>query len=191
MSIDVIIPIYNAFDDLVRCVDSVLRCTTGEYRMLLINDASPDERIAPLLDQLLTQHPRMRVLSNPRNLGFIGTVNRGFGGTAGDVVLLNSDTIVTHGWLSKMLACAASDPRIATITPFSNNAEICSYPELCGNHPWTFGDDPEVANRALELASRRLYPDLPTAVGFCMFVRRAAPIQVYAVGSKPSAKVTQ
>ncbi len=174
MSIDVIIPIYNAHDDLVRCIDSVLRCTTGDYRLLLINDASPDDRIAPLLDKLEAQHPRIRVVTNLRNLGFIGTVNRGFGETAGDVVLLNSDTIVTHAWLSKMLTCAASDPRIATITPFSNNAEICSYPEMCGNHPWAIGDDPELPNRALEQASRRDYPDLLTAVGFCMYIRRAA-----------------
>jgi GT2 family glycosyltransferase len=101
-------------------------------------------------------------------------VNPGFDETTGDVILLNSDTIVTTGWLPKVLACAASDPRIATITPFSNNAEICSYPEMCGNHPWVMGDDPEFPNRALELASRRDYPDLPTAVGFCMYVRRAA-----------------
>lgn len=174
MSIDVIIPIYNAFDDLVRCVDSVFRCTSGEYRLLLINDASPDDRIAPLLVNLEAQDARIRVLTNPRNLGFIGTVNRGFGETAGDVVLLNSDTIVTHGWLTKMLACAAGDLRIATITPFSNNAEICSYPEMCGNHPWVMGDDPEIPNRALEQASRRAYPELPTAVGFCMYIRRAA-----------------
>jgi GT2 family glycosyltransferase len=71
-------------------------------------------------------------LPSTRNLGFIGTVNRGFAETSGDVVLLNSDTIVTHGWLAKMVACAESDPRIATITPFSNNAEICSYPQMCG-----------------------------------------------------------
>ena len=57
MSIDVIIPIYNAHDDLVRCIDSVLRCTIGEYRLLLINDASPDERIAPLLDWLKRNNP--------------------------------------------------------------------------------------------------------------------------------------
>lgn len=174
MSIDVIIPIYNAHDDLVRCIDSVLRCTAGDYRLLLLNDDSPDDRIAPLLRLLEAQHPCIRVVTNPRNLGFIGTVNRGFGETAGDVVLLNSDTIVTHGWLSKMLMCAASDPRIATITPFSNNAEICSYPEMCGNHPWAVGDDAELPNRALEQASRRDYPDLPTAVGFCMYIRRAA-----------------
>ncbi|MBK7471336.1 MAG: glycosyltransferase [Betaproteobacteria bacterium] len=174
MSVDVVIPIYNAHDDLVRCVASVLERTTGEYRLLLIDDASPDGRIAPLLHGMAAQDSLIRVSTNARNLGFIGTVNRGFDETTGDVILLNSDTIVTTGWLPKMLACAASDPRIATITPFSNNAEICSYPEMCGNHPWVMGDDPEFPNRALELASRRDYPDLPTAVGFCMYVRRAA-----------------
>ncbi|MEO8132712.1 MAG: glycosyltransferase [Betaproteobacteria bacterium] len=172
--IDVVIPIYNAHDDLVRCIDSFLRCTREDHRLLLINDASTDERIASLLVRLKDEHPHFRVLTNPRNLGFIGTVNRCFGDTQGDVILLNSDTLVTSGWLSKMLACAASDHRIGTITPFSNNAEICSYPEMCGNHPWTADDDPEVCNRALEAASRREYPELPTAVGFCMYIRRAA-----------------
>jgi GT2 family glycosyltransferase len=126
----------------------------GEYRLLLINDASPDVRIAPLLSQLALQHAHISVATNARNLGFIGTVNRGFSETAGDVVLLNSDAIVTRGWLAKMLVCAASDARIATITPFSNNAEICSYPQMCGNHPWSENDDPEIPNRALEMARR-------------------------------------
>ena len=173
MSIDVIIPVYNAHDDLVRCMESVLRCTTGDYRLLLINDASPDPRIAPLLEQMHAAHPAIRVVTNARNLGFIGTVNRGFAETTGDVVLLNSDTLVTQGWLEKIRICADADPLIATITPFSNNAEICSYPDMCGNHPWIAGDDPEIQNRALQLASRREYPDLPTAVGFCMYIRRA------------------
>jgi len=173
-AISVILPVYNAFDDLVRCIDSVLRCTEGDYRLLLINDASPDVRIAPFLAQLTEQHAHISLSTNSRNLGFIGTVNRGFDETEGDVVLLNSDTIVTHGWLTKMLACAASDELIATATPFSNNAEICSYPQMCGNHPWMPDSDAERSNRALELASRRSYPELPTAVGFCMFISRRA-----------------
>jgi GT2 family glycosyltransferase len=172
--IDIILPIYNAFDDLVRCVDSVLRNADGDYRLLLINDASPDVRIAPFIAQVAERRAHVTVSTNERNLGFIGTVNRGFAESEGNVILLNSDTIVTRGWLSKMLACAASDERIATITPFSNNAEICSYPQMCGNHPWTPDNDAELSNRALEIASRRDYPDMPTAVGFCMFISRRA-----------------
>ena len=171
--LDIIIPVYNAHDDLVRCIDSVLATATGDWRLLLINDASPDPRIAPLVARYASEHPRIRALINEQNRGFIGTVNRGFAETSGDVVLLNSDTIVTRGWLDKIRLCAASDDRIATITPFSNNAEICSYPEMCGNHDWVPGDDPEIYNDAIAVASRREYPEQPTGVGFCMYIRRA------------------
>jgi glycosyltransferase involved in cell wall biosynthesis len=59
MTVDVVLPIYNAFDDLVRCIDSVVHCTDGDYRLLLINDASPDVRIAPFLSQIAVQHPHV------------------------------------------------------------------------------------------------------------------------------------
>ena len=65
------------------------------------------------------------------------------------------------------------DPRIGTITPFSNNAEICSFPRFCADNPWRLGDDPEPVRAALARAAVPTYPDLPTGVGFCMYIRRA------------------
>lgn len=51
--IDIIIPIYNAFDDLTKCIESILRHTNlSQNGLILINDASPDERIASYLDSL-------------------------------------------------------------------------------------------------------------------------------------------
>ena len=90
-----------------------------------------------------------------------------------DVVLLNSDTVVTRGWLDALARCAASDPRIGTITPFSNNAEICSLPRFCDNNPWPAGARSGAAGGALERAAVPTYPDLPTGVGFCLYIRRA------------------
>ena len=44
--VDIIIPIYNAYDDLQICVSSILKCTdTTKHRLILVNDASPDKRI--------------------------------------------------------------------------------------------------------------------------------------------------
>jgi GT2 family glycosyltransferase len=173
-AIDIVVPVYNAPDDLRACIASVLACTHGDYRLVVIDDASPDPAVAGMLAELDAKAlPHVTVLRNPSNLGFTGTANRGLSLSRADVVLLNSDTIVTSGWLDALLRCAASDERIGTITPFSNNAEICSFPRFCENNAWPAGADPERVREAIAEAAVPCYPDIPTGVGFCMFVRRA------------------
>ncbi|HET9751298.1 MAG TPA: glycosyltransferase family 2 protein [Casimicrobiaceae bacterium] len=173
LPVDVIVPVYNAATDVRRCVDSVLARTPRLSRLVLIDDGSPDPAIGEYFRALAPQRDaRIELLRNDRNLGFTATANRGLRASTRDVVLLNSDTIVTTGWLEALVACAASDPRIATVTPFSNNAEICSFPRICEAHP--VPDDPERIAAALRASAVPTYPDLPTGVGFCMLVRRAA-----------------
>ncbi|MEO8485583.1 MAG: glycosyltransferase [Betaproteobacteria bacterium] len=173
-AVDVVIPVYNAPDDVRLCVASVLAHTPPGYRLVLIDDASPDPDVRRVFDALaLEGHAHVELLSNPRNLGFTGTANRGMGLSRRDVVLLNSDTVVTDGWLAAILRCAASDPAIGTITPFSNNAEILSFPRFCENNRWPRDADPAPVARAFDRAAVPTYPDVPTGVGFCMFVRRA------------------
>lgn len=116
--IDIIIPVYNAVEDVTRCIDSVRRHSPKHCRIVLIDDCSPDERIAAIFAALQAQaDARIMLLKNASNRGFIGTVNRGMSLSKNDVVLLNSDTIVTSGWLAKLQRCADSDRRIGTITP--------------------------------------------------------------------------
>jgi GT2 family glycosyltransferase/glycosyltransferase involved in cell wall biosynthesis len=174
-AIDIIVPVYNAADDLKRCVDSVLLHTGGDYRLLLIDDASTDPAVGAYLEATQSRAlPQVHCVSNESNLGFTLTANLGMSLARddADVVLLNSDTIVTRGWLDKLARCAQSDPRIGTITPFSNNAEICSLPRFCENNPWPPGRDTEPMVRALEQAAVPSYPELPTGVGFCLYIRR-------------------
>ena len=173
--IDVIVPVYNAWQDVVTCVASVRRHTRAEsYRLILIDDRSPDERIAAYFSALQAENDAaLTLLHNPKNLGFVGTVNLGMSlHPHSDVVLLNSDTIVTAGWLEKIRRCADSDPHIGTITPFSNNAEICSFPIFCQNNDLASLPDIDQINQAMEQAAIPSYPEIPTAVGFCMFIRR-------------------
>ena len=172
-AIDIIIPVYNAYDDLQRCLDSVLRTTMLNHRIIMIDDCSTDSRIADYFEiQRGKADTRLWLLQNDTNLGFVSTVNRGMTLSQNDVVLLNSDAIVTSGWLEKLYCCADSDPLIGTITPFSNNAEICSFPNFCQDNALPQGMNAEDVNRAIEAAALRVYPDIPTGVGFCMFIRR-------------------
>ena len=172
--VDIVIPVYNAPDDVRACVASVLACTPPGYRLVLIDDASPDPGVREVFAQIAARGlPQVELLANERNLGFTGTANRGMGLSRHDVVLLNSDTIVSPGWLEALRRCAASDPAIGTITPWSNNAEILSYPAFCVNNRWSEGADPAPLAAAFARAATPSYPDLPTGVGFCFYVRRA------------------
>lgn len=170
----VIVPIYGAPAALDACLASMLHTLPADAHVLLCDDASPHREIAPLLDAFATRAPfTVTIARRERNLGFVGNVNAAFAQTAGhDVVLLNSDTVTTPGWLDALVACAASDVHIATATPWSNNAEICSFPDFCRATPPP--DDADTIAHAAAAETEPTYPDLPTGVGFCMYVRRAA-----------------
>ncbi len=171
--IDVVVPIYNAAADVARCVESVL-AHTSNYRLVLIDDGSTDPAIAKLFSKIEQRSlAHVHLFRNEHNAGFTETANRGMQHSRADVVLLNSDTIVTPGWLDALARCAASDPSIGTITPFSNNAEICSYPRFCVDNGTPDAEAAARARSALARAAVPTYPDLPTGVGFCMYVRRA------------------
>ncbi len=167
----VVIPVFNAHDCLVACLESLDR-HSPEARVVLVDDASDDPRIAPCLAAWASTRDEVTLISLPENRGFVHAANRGVAAATGDVVLLNSDTEVTAGWLEALGRCLSSDGSIATATPWSNNAEIVSLPEFCRNNP--VPQEPghwALAARASAIGS---YPELPTAVGFCMAVSGAS-----------------
>lgn len=172
---DVIIPIYNAYDATVNCIDSVIKNTNlQEDRLILINDCSPDERISKHINSIKAQYPENNivVIENEVNKGFVGTVNVGMRYSDNDVLLLNSDTIVGKNWLDKLRDCAYSQPKVASATAMSNNATIASIPK-----PLTRNEIPEDItideyNDMLTKCAYRDYPELPTSHGFCVYIRR-------------------
>ena len=94
---DVIIPIYNAYDATVNCIESVIKNTDlTKDRLILVNDCSPDKRISTHINEVKQNNPTLNitVIENEVNKGFVGTVNVGMKCSDNDVLLLNSDTIV-------------------------------------------------------------------------------------------------
>jgi len=173
--VDIIVPVYRGLDDTQCCLESVLRsrCQTP-WRLVVINDCSPEPEVTQWLRDLAAREPRIELLENEQNLGFVGTVNRGMAlHPQHDVLLLNSDAEVANDWLDRIQGAAYSSARVASVTPFSNNATICSYPRFCQDNELPVGHDTASLDRlfAQHLAGRSV--PVPTGVGFCMYIRRA------------------
>ena len=177
--IDVIIPIYKGLQQTRRCVDSVLQNRqSAPFEVVAVDDASPDSGITGYLDELAAKQ-RITLVRNESNRGFVQSVNRGMSlHPDRDVVLLNSDTEVANDWLDRLLRAAYAYPDVGTVTPFSNNATICSYPF----EGWTGGVPGTLAlaelDRLFASTNAGRTVDLPTAVGFCMAIRRECLGQV-------------
>ncbi len=164
---DIVIPIYRDAEVTRQCIESVF-ATTGEERgqVILVNDGSPDALMRPALEKLYARHTDIVLIENERNLGFVGSVNRALELRQRDVVLLNSDTRTTEGWLTEMLEVAYLHDRIACVSPLSNNASICSVPDFWGR------TRPEDVDRGkLNLSGLPRYTVVPTGVGFCMLLK--------------------
>jgi len=170
-SVVIVIPVFNAPDELRVCLESVLRHSRSCDRIIAIDDASTDTRVADVLKEAKRKNG-IEVFCNDENLGFTGTVNRGFELSGrSDVILLNADTAVTTGWVERLRLAVYSEPRIGTATPMSNNAGAFSVPVFGQSN-----DVPEIGldafARAIAQTSLYRYPRTPTGNGFCMYIRR-------------------
>ena len=109
----VIVPVFNAFEKLEACLDSISRTVPTDTRVILIDDASTDTRVRPLLQSWVNDaKPYRRLLLHDVNRGFVATANHGMQMAGTDVVLLNSDTEVTTGWIQKLKGCLELDRSI-------------------------------------------------------------------------------
>lgn len=172
---DIIIPVYRGLEETRACLESVLAdAERPPGRIIVIDDRSPEP---PLSAWLAGQAKAgaITLIRNRRNLGFVASVNLGMKAAdpAHDVVLLNSDTEVPTGWLSRLAAQAWARPRVASVSPFSNNATICGYPRDRG---WTmpFGLPLAEVDQVCRGVNAGRSISVPTTVGFCMYIRRDA-----------------
>ena len=170
---DIIIPVYNAYDCVVACIESVLKNTSfNGNKLILIDDKSSDERVLPTLKKYGQKYDFIDVLENNNNLGFVRTVNKGMQYSKNDVLLLNSDTEVTNKWLDKIIECAYSEKMIGTVTPLSNNATLVSVPTGLQENDLPSNMNLEEYGNLVELCAYNEKQQLPTAHGFCMFIKR-------------------
>jgi GT2 family glycosyltransferase len=172
----VVIPVYADWPSLKSCIESLKKYLAQGHKVLLVNDIGPDaEELEKNIKQAIKGQKAFSYFRNPHNLGFVGTCNRAvqeLDKSDNDILLLNSDTEVTAGFLEEMIGVMYSKDRIAAVSPRTNNATIATVPLSAISQK---GIDPEKSYKKFTELSKRLprYIEVPTAHGFCMLIRRS------------------
>lgn len=171
--IDIVMPVYGGRAETLRALHRVLLSRNRRaFELVVIDDASPDRDISTRL-HLLAESGQIRLLVNETNRGFIASVNRGMAlHPTRDVILLNADTEVFGDWVDRLSDAAHRSEGTGTVTPWSSDATILSYPIRLRPNLTPLETSDEALDRvAAGTAAQDV--EIPTAVGFCMFIKRA------------------
>jgi GT2 family glycosyltransferase len=184
LGVHIIIPVYRDRQKVQACIESVVASAPlnrTPMRITVIDDATPDPELRAWLDDLPVDN-RLAVLHNPYNLGFIEACNRGLRlHTALDALLLNADAMVHGNWLDRMQAALYAQADIASVTPWSNNGEVSSFPTIATPAPAPDANQLaqiDNASAALFKSGHVQDADIPTGCGFAMLMRRSVLDQI-------------
>lgn len=105
--VDVVVATYGNPDLLANCLQALKTMEFRDYRLIVIDDASPDP-VAPVVRDC---HPGATILRAKSNGGLVRAMNKGIqAGNSEFVALLNDDTEVAPGWLGALVAAADRYP---------------------------------------------------------------------------------
>ncbi len=170
--IDVIVPIYNGYDYLVKLF-SCIQNGGMKCHIILVDDKSPDERVHELEKEFAAKYDNVTLIENEQNYGFVKSVNNGLAVAKGHVALVNTDTELPKGWLARLMYPILFEKRVATTTPFTNSGTIFSFPNMGTNNAIYQGLDVDTIDRYFKTIKPR-YVSAPTGVGFCMGMNKHA-----------------
>lgn len=171
--VDIIIHAAKGFKEARACIESVFAARQSTpCEVIVINNKSPDQLISIFLENAALRHG-FTLLNNQIKPDF----HRSLKGAVQlnpthDAILLAGDTVVANDWVDRLVRCAYANPRIGTVTPFSNIATIASYPRFCEDNVLPDG----VSVRYLDSVFREVnvdkFVEIPVATGFCTYIRR-------------------
>ena len=166
--VSIIILNWNNLPDLRRCLDSVFTHTRFPFEVIIVDNGSKDGSAA-YLRELVRAHRNVKVVLNEKNLGAPLGRNCGLAVAEGDfLVFLDSDTVVTEGWLDRLLRWMEIDPTIGMVGPCSNFA---SFQQI----PVTYRNLREMHEFARQWCRQNVGAGWETGalISFCVLMRRS------------------
>lgn len=169
----IVIVAHNQLELTKACIASIRASTPEPHELIVVDNGSTDGTRAYLERE---KKRGLRVIRNGLNLGYAAGNNQGIRIARGDrLVLLNNDTVVTCGWLGRLIAAGESDSKIGLVGPITNRASgvqqrgdghYCTPPGL---EIWARYIARANAGKALIID-----PNSERLVGFCLMVKPEA-----------------
>lgn len=166
--VSIVILVLNQLEHTRRCLESLHQFTPTEHEILIVDNGS-DQETAEWLVSHANHHPDVRLIRNSVNRGFAAGNNQALAIARGThVLLLNNDTVVTAGWLERMLAVLDRFPGAGIVGPRSNRVAGPQWVE----HPG-YTDLGQLPEFAAAWASRNDGKSRPVGrvIGFCLLAR--------------------
>src|SRR5262249_46969981 len=153
---------YNKIELTLRCLERIYAMTDAPFEVVVVDNASADATVAQVRARAF---PRLEIIANDRNLGFGPGCNLGAKKARGDVlVFLNNDTLVSRGWLTRLLRKLQAHPRLGVVGPMTNVASNAQL--LDPRHSSDPADTDAVAERLAREESDRIV-FVRRMIGFC------------------------
>ena len=169
--INIILYVYNDFENTEKCVESIIENTNINYELVVIDDANTDRRINSLLNRLETINV-VKVVRNSKKLGFIESVNLEINNSEGDILLIKSNITVTNRWLQKLAVTAYSDEKIGTVNPLSNSYKFLS--DIIATTTGIKQLKPDAISFLIESVCEHLKPEIKHPDESCIYIKREA-----------------
>jgi GT2 family glycosyltransferase len=116
----IIVVTYNNLALTRLCLESIVRNTDYPNYEVIVVDNNSSDQTPEYLRHIAAQHSHIQIVLNSENRGFAAANNQGIARSNGDrFVLLNNDTVVPPGWLSRLLR-RLDDPAIGMVGPVTN-----------------------------------------------------------------------
>ena len=165
----IIVVTYNNLKYTRKCIESVRKHTKSPYEIILVDNGSVDGT-GRWAEGSARRKEIHTIILNKENAGFPAGINQALNVAQGRyVLLLNNDTIVTKGWLEKLIAGAEYDPAIAIVGPMSNLVSgvqldaTVRYSDIAGMH--------EHASEVARLNLKTILP-VPRVAFLCTLIKR-------------------
>jgi len=166
--------VYGGAEFVPECLDSAARLVVpGEVDVLVLDDCSPDVEWSRTIAERCAASG-IGYYRSPRNMGIPRNMNlallRAVAERYDYVAVTNSDVIFPSNLVPAMVATAQSDPAIASVTAWSNEASSFSIENVDPSGTFVSTESVDRVSTLFERHFRGRAVDLPVGVGFCMLM---------------------